>query len=105
VGAGVLVGGFLAVGVGAVAGRARRVVEADSLRDGFHGGLLGIACMGPRNIYISLFVFILILFPGALTLPREDETAQGAVLVLAFISSFTVLHILDGRQRRRRGRE
>jgi hypothetical protein len=45
IGAGVVVGGFLGAGAGAVAGRSRKAVEGDSLRDGFYGGLVGLVCL------------------------------------------------------------
>jgi hypothetical protein len=45
IGAGALVGGFLGVSAGAIAGRSRRAVEGDSLRDGFYGALLGLGCL------------------------------------------------------------
>jgi hypothetical protein len=61
--------------------------------------------MGPRNIYISIFVFILILFPGTLFFRHEGETARVVVAVLAFVACFTVANVLDFRQHRREGRE
>jgi hypothetical protein len=61
--------------------------------------------MGPRNIYISILVFVLILFPGTLLFRHGGETARGAVAALAFVACFTVVNVLDFRQRRREGRE
>jgi hypothetical protein len=45
IGAGILVGGFAGAGAGMLAGWSRKTVEGDSLRDGFCGGLLGLACL------------------------------------------------------------
>ena len=45
IGARVVVGGFLGAGAGAVAGRSRKAVEEDALRDGLYGGLVGLVCL------------------------------------------------------------
>jgi preprotein translocase subunit SecG len=59
--------------------------------------------MGMRNIYISLVVFVCILFPAGILL-QDSEAAVQAVVVVAFVACFTVLHTLDERQRRRERR-
>jgi hypothetical protein len=56
--------------------------------------------MGGRNIYISVLVFICLLFPPAL-LAQDSKAVVWGFEVLAFAASFTTLHALDGRQRRR----
>jgi hypothetical protein len=45
IGAGVVVGGFLAGGAGMLAGRTRKEMEANALRDVFIGGSTGILCL------------------------------------------------------------
>jgi len=57
--------------------------------------------MGPRNIVIAWVAFTGILFPGGL-LFRDSEAILVAFQVVAFAVGFTVLHVLDGRDRRRR---
>ena len=56
--------------------------------------------MTMRNVYISLLVFNGILFPGGWLL-RDSEAGVQAVVVAAFAISLTLLHMLDGRDRRR----
>ncbi len=56
--------------------------------------------MGGRNIYISVLIFICILFPPALLL-QDSKAVVWSFEVLAFAASFTALHVLDGRQQRR----
>jgi hypothetical protein len=56
--------------------------------------------MGGRNIYISVLVFIAVLFPPSL-LSHGDQATVWASEALAFAASLTTLHLLDGRQRRR----
>ena len=60
--------------------------------------------MGPRNMYISLLVFVGILVPGAVIFRHDDIGYQGAGIA-AFVCCFAVLHMLDARQRRQEGRE
>lgn len=57
--------------------------------------------MGMRNIYISVLAFIGIMSLGIL-LFRDSQAALGAVQAVAFAAGFTLLHLLDGRDRRRR---
>jgi hypothetical protein len=45
IGAGVIVGGFLAGGAGMLAGRTRKEMEDNALREAFRGGLVGILCL------------------------------------------------------------
>jgi hypothetical protein len=60
--------------------------------------------MGRKNVYISVLIFICILFPPALLAP-DSKAVIWSCEVLAFAASFTALHQLDGRQRRRDGIE
>jgi hypothetical protein len=45
IGAGILVGGFVGAGVGAIGGWSRKAVEGDSLKNGFYGGVAGLMCL------------------------------------------------------------
>lgn len=56
-----------------------------------------------RNFYISLAIAIVILFGGGF-LFRGSETGSGAAMVLAFAVGLTLLHVLDGRDQRRKQR-
>lgn len=56
--------------------------------------------MGGRNIYISMLVFVCVLFPGGLLFQHSKEVVWG-LEVAAFAAAFTALHVLDNRQRRR----
>ena len=57
--------------------------------------------MGARNIVIAWLAFMCILIPGGF-LFQGAEPALVAIQAVAFIVCFTVLHTLDGRDRRRR---
>lgn len=57
--------------------------------------------MGARNIVIAWLAFTCILFSGAL-LFRDSEAVVIAFQAVAFIVGFTLLYVLDGRDRRRR---
>lgn len=45
IGAGIVVGGFVASGAGMLIGRTRRDLEGNALRSGFWGALIGIFCL------------------------------------------------------------
>jgi hypothetical protein len=45
IGAGIVVGGFVAAGVGMILGRSRKEMESNALRDGFVGGFIGMSCL------------------------------------------------------------
>jgi hypothetical protein len=57
--------------------------------------------MGVRSIYIPTLAFVCILVPGGVLL-RHSEAGSFAVEFLAFAVGFTVFHVLEGRERRRR---
>jgi hypothetical protein len=76
-------GGFAAAARGMIVGRSRKELEANTLRNGFWGGLGGI-----------------ILFGGGLLL-RHSEAGVQAVVVVAFVVGLTMLEVLDDRDRRR----
>jgi uncharacterized membrane protein YccF (DUF307 family) len=54
-----------------------------------------------RNIYISIAVMAAILFGGGLAVQHLGATAVRIVTVVGIAAGFTVLHVLDGRDRRR----
>jgi hypothetical protein len=54
-----------------------------------------------RNFYIALAVVVCILFVGGY-LFRHSEIGSFAVLVATFAVGFTLLHVLDDRDERRR---
>ena len=60
--------------------------------------------MGPRNMYIAIAVMATALFGGGLLVRHAGGTAIQVVTVVAVASGFIVLHVLDGRDRRRRER-
>jgi len=45
IGEGVVAGGFAAAAAGMVAGRSRKELEANAMRDGFWGALGGLCCL------------------------------------------------------------
>jgi hypothetical protein len=45
IGEGIVAGGFAAAARGMIVGRSRKELEANTLRDGFWGGLRGISCL------------------------------------------------------------
>lgn len=57
-----------------------------------------------QNIYISLLVFASILVPAAFFF-QETEALVWMFEIIAFAASFTVLHALKNRDRRRKGTE
>lgn len=57
--------------------------------------------MNMRNIYISLLAFNGIIFPGSWLL-RDSETGVQTVVIVAFVISLTLLHVLDDRDRQRK---
>jgi len=56
--------------------------------------------MGARNIVIAWLAFMCILMPGGFFF-RHSEAAMVAFQAVAIVVCFTVLHTLDGRDRRR----
>jgi uncharacterized membrane protein YccF (DUF307 family) len=54
-----------------------------------------------RNIYISIGVMAAILFGGGLAVQHLGATAVRIVTVVGIAAGFIVLHVLDGRDRRR----
>lgn len=59
--------------------------------------------MNVRNFYISMAIAILILFSGGF-LFRSSESLTWAVQILSFSVGLTLLHVLDGRDQRRKQR-
>jgi hypothetical protein len=57
--------------------------------------------MAARNIYISFLSFVCIVGPGAFIF-RNSEAATFAVEFVGFVVCFTLLHVLDDRDSRRR---
>jgi hypothetical protein len=47
-----------------------------------------------------LLIFVCILFPAGFLL-QDSKAAVWGLEILAFVASFTALHVLDGRQQRR----
>ncbi len=45
IGAAVVVGGFVAAGMGMLKGRSRKEMEGNALRDGFLAGVVGMFCL------------------------------------------------------------
>lgn len=57
--------------------------------------------MGPRNMYIAIAVMGTTLFGGGLLVRHAGGTAIQIVTVVGIATGFIVLHVLDGRDRRR----
>lgn len=113
-GAGIVLGGYVAATGAMLRGRSRKEVERapPSGTDISAERLECIVCfeiyccdrlekMGPRNIYIAIAVMVAIFFGGGLALRQVGGTAMQIVPIVGGIAGFVVLHALDGRDRRR----